>query len=58
MSCLLDKELSIRLIREKEGFKIIGEATNGEEALDLIEAFRPHIVITQIWSCPLWMERD
>ena len=51
---IVDDELLIRqgikhsINWEKEGFKIIGEATNGEEALDLIEAFRPHIVITDM----------
>ncbi|AMQ06229.1 response regulator [Sporosarcina psychrophila] len=51
---IVDDELLIRkgikhsINWEKEGFQIIGEATNGEEALDLIETFRPHIVITDM----------
>lgn len=51
---IVDDELLIRkgiihsINWEKEGFQIIGEATNGEEALDLIETYRPHIVITDM----------
>ncbi|MBW8352015.1 response regulator transcription factor [Bacillus sp. IITD106] len=33
---------------EQEGFTIIGEASNGSEALELIEQERPHIVITDM----------
>lgn len=33
---------------EKEGFTIVGEATNGEEALQLIEVLKPNIVISDI----------
>lgn len=33
---------------EQEGFRIVGEASNGEEALALIETTRPHIVLTDI----------
>lgn len=33
---------------EKEGFRIIGDAANGKEALDLIEQDPPHIVITDV----------
>lgn len=32
----------------REGFEIIGEASNGEEALIMIEKLRPHIVMTDI----------
>ena len=51
---IVDDELLIRqgikhsLNWEKEGFQIIGEAANGEEALDLIETLQPHIVITDM----------
>lgn len=33
---------------EKEGFTIVGEATNGQEALDLIDILRPNIIISDI----------
>ena len=33
---------------EKEGFRIVGEASNGQEALELIEAASPHIVLTDL----------
>lgn len=33
---------------EKEGFTIVGEASNGEEALNLIDVLKPNIVISDI----------
>ena len=33
---------------EKEGFEIVGEASNGLEALSLIQKENPHIVICDI----------
>lgn len=33
---------------EEEGFQIVGEAGNGQEALEIIEEVRPHIVLTDI----------
>ncbi|MCD7036000.1 response regulator [Metabacillus sp. GX 13764] len=33
---------------EREGFTVAGEASNGQEALQLIEQVRPHIIITDI----------
>lgn len=33
---------------EKEGFQIIGEASDGKEALEIIKQKKPHIVITDI----------
>jgi len=33
---------------EQEGFEIVGEASNGQEALQLIETTQPHIIITDI----------
>lgn len=33
---------------EKEGFQIVGEATNGQEGLDLIEEVNPDIVLADI----------
>ncbi|GAA0133229.1 hypothetical protein YSY43_00690 [Paenibacillus sp. YSY-4.3] len=32
----------------QEGFQIVGEASNGKEAVELIETLRPHIVLTDI----------
>lgn len=51
---IVDDEVLIRqgikhyLDWEKEGFSIIGEAANGEEALALIRSEQPNIVITDI----------
>jgi two-component system response regulator YesN len=51
---IVDDELLIRqgikhsIDWEQEGFQIIGEASNGKEALDLIEEKQPHIVITDM----------
>lgn len=33
---------------EQEGFQIVGEASNGNEALQLIEKLKPHIIITDV----------
>ncbi|MDT8862255.1 response regulator transcription factor [Alkalihalobacillus sp. MEB130] len=33
---------------EEEGFQIVGEAANGQEALELISEVKPHILITDI----------
>ncbi|MCL6571691.1 MAG: response regulator transcription factor [Bacillus sp. (in: Bacteria)] len=33
---------------EQEGFVIVGEASNGQEALELIEVTNPHIIMTDI----------
>ena len=51
---IVDDEMLIRqgikhyINWEQEGFMIVGEASNGQEALDLIEATKPHIIITDI----------
>jgi len=51
---IVDDELLVRqgikhlLNWEHEGFQIVGEASNGKEALELIERVEPHIVITDI----------
>ncbi|UFT98797.1 response regulator transcription factor [Radiobacillus kanasensis] len=51
---IVDDEMLIRqgimnyIDWESEGFQIIGESSNGEEALMLIEKHHPHIVITDI----------
>jgi two-component system, response regulator YesN len=51
---IVDDEILIRqgikhyLNWEKEGLTIVGEASNGQEALDLIERTNPHIVVTDI----------
>jgi len=51
---IVDDEILIRQgIRhcvnwEREGFRIAGEASNGREALELIDTVRPHIVLTDL----------
>lgn len=51
---IVDDELLIRqgikhyLNWEEEGFQIVGEASNGQEALELIERTNPHIILTDI----------
>ena len=51
---IVDDEILIRrgithyLDWESEGFQIVGEVSNGQEALELIEASYPHIIITDI----------
>lgn len=32
----------------EEGFEIVGEASNGKDAIDMVEKLRPHIVLTDI----------
>jgi two-component system, response regulator YesN len=51
---IVDDEMLIRqgiinyIEWESEGYKIIGEASNGEEALHLMELYHSHIMITDI----------
>ncbi|CRK82256.1 response regulator transcription factor [Neobacillus massiliamazoniensis] len=51
---IVDDEILIRqgikhyINWEKEGFSIVGEASNGQEALELIEITNPHLIITDI----------
>ncbi len=51
---IVDDEVLVRqgikhyLVWEQYGFQIVGEASNGREALELISELRPHIVITDI----------
>lgn len=33
---------------EKEGFRIVGEASDGKEGLVLVEKYKPHIVLADI----------
>ncbi|WP_411348706.1 response regulator [Paenibacillus sp. WLX2291] len=51
---IVDDEVLVRqgikhyLVWEQYGFQIVGEASNGREALELMDELRPHIVITDI----------
>ncbi|MGG6311479.1 response regulator transcription factor [Paenibacillus macerans] len=51
---IVDDELLVRqgikhhLNWEQHGFRIVGEASNGREALELMDRLSPHIVITDI----------
>ncbi|GGF71439.1 hypothetical protein GCM10010912_15740 [Paenibacillus albidus] len=51
---IVDDEILVRqgikyvLDWEREGFQLVGEASNGQEALDCLEALKPHIIITDI----------
>ncbi|WP_163539492.1 response regulator transcription factor [Gracilibacillus sp. YIM 98692] len=51
---IVDDEMLIRqgiinyIEWESEGYKIIGEASNGEEAIHLMETYQPQIMITDI----------
>lgn len=38
----------LKYIIESSGIKVLGEATNGEEALDLIEKFNPDVAVLDI----------
>jgi two-component system chemotaxis response regulator CheY len=41
-------KLVLRELLEKAGFRVIGEASNGEEAVDLYESKRPDVVLMDI----------
>ncbi|TWT24237.1 response regulator transcription factor [Planomicrobium sp. CPCC 101110] len=51
---IVDDEMLIRqgiinyIDWESEGFQIVGEASNGKEAMLMIEQYHPHIVVTDI----------
>ncbi|MDQ0196357.1 response regulator transcription factor [Paenibacillus wynnii] len=51
---IVDDEILVRqgikyvLDWEREGFQLVGEASNGQEALELVQSLKPHIVITDI----------
>lgn len=51
---IVDDEILVRqgikyvLDWEREGFQIVGEAANGQEALNSLQTLRPHIIITDI----------
>lgn len=51
---IVDDEMLVRqgikhlLNWEQEGFVIVGEASNGVEALDMIDKVNPHVIITDI----------
>jgi DNA-binding NarL/FixJ family response regulator len=37
-----------RLLADVEGLEIVGQADSGEEALDMIQAFNPHVVLMDV----------
>jgi two-component system chemotaxis response regulator CheY len=41
-------KLVLRELLEKAGFRVIGEASNGEEAVDLYQSKRPDVVLMDI----------
>ncbi|MCJ8013579.1 response regulator transcription factor [Paenibacillus sp. KQZ6P-2] len=51
---IVDDELLVRqgikhyINWEKEGFQLVGEASNGQDALQLVEQLHPHIIITDV----------
>ncbi len=51
---IVDDEILVRqgikhyMVWEQFGFQIVGEASNGKEALELVDQLQPHIVITDI----------
>ncbi|NOU82411.1 response regulator [Paenibacillus sp. LMG 31459] len=51
---IVDDEILVRqgikyvLDWEREGFQIVGEAANGQEALNSLQTLQPHIIITDI----------
>ena len=55
-----DEEDVIQVIMRKIdweglGFSVIGYATNGVKALEMLEEFQPDVVMTRISECPIWM---
>lgn len=47
-----DDEMDIRLLLTLQlrhaGFEVIGEAANGQEAIDVCEALRPHVLVLDL----------
>lgn len=46
--CIMRQGIRFMVPWEKEGFQIVGEATNGLEALELVDKLSPHIVLTDV----------
>lgn len=46
--CLIRQGIKHYIDWEKEGFSIVGEAANGQEALEFIKITNPHVIITDI----------
>lgn len=51
---IVDDEMLVRqgiihlLDWRSEGFEIVGEAANGKEALEMVDLFQPHIILTDV----------
>ncbi|KGP92996.1 hypothetical protein N780_11715 [Pontibacillus chungwhensis BH030062] len=45
---LIKRSISALIHKNETGFQIVGEANNGEEAMELVSTYHPHLIITDI----------